>query len=161
MALHNINFIKSPRQILTLCFVFAIAITVIIMAQDKLNAYIRHTSFYYAESLLYSCFWLIFIPFIYGQYLILKNNRFNNYVNKIGGIILPIVIHLYLFPFLVWLLSATFYYHTYAYAQVLRYTFSEHLYHLILVYSTYPLVHLFISKTKVNAQLDVKSTIPH
>ncbi len=72
-------------------------------------------------------------------------------------IILPIFLHLFAFPFLVFVLSTAFHYHTYSFQQTFRYTLSEHLYILVLFYSIPFLVFQFFTK-KTNPVETVSET---
>lgn len=66
----------------------------------------------------------------------------------------PILLHLFAFPFLVWLISELFYYHTYEIQQTLQYTLTEHLYKLILFYSIPIFVYQYLkNKSQSNQNL--------
>jgi DNA-binding LytR/AlgR family response regulator len=84
---------------------------------------------------LFSSFWWIFVPLLFVQHSVIKNRNTPKLEFQLAVIVLPIIIHFFTFPLLVWILSKTFYYHTYAFQQVVRYTLSEHLYLLVLLYS--------------------------
>jgi LytTr DNA-binding domain len=119
-------------------FVLTLAVLVFVLltlTQDFLRANLKNSAFYFSESFLFSSFWWIFVPLLFVQYSVIKNRNTPKLEFQIAIIVLPIVIHLLAFPLLVWILSKTFYYHTYAFQQVVRYTLSEHLYLLVLLYS--------------------------
>ncbi len=120
-------------------YLFAITIMIgviaIVIMQDYLQSVIRETPFYISESLLFSSFWWLFGPLFFGQYYFLKQKKINSIPYLTLGTLLPVCLHILVFPFLVWLMSFLFYYHTYTFKQVFYYTLSVHLYQLLLLYS--------------------------
>jgi LytTr DNA-binding domain len=112
-----------------------LAFVLLTLTQDFLRANLKNSAFYFSESFLFSSFWWIFVPLLFVQYSVIKNRNPPKLEFQLIAIVLPIVIHFLVFPFLVWILSKTFYYHTYAFQQVVRYTLSEYLYLLLLFYS--------------------------
>jgi len=128
------NNITSKRAfaVFTLLIASFILLTII---QDFIKASFNDSSFYISEAFMFSSFWWIFIPFMYGQYLLVKIEFSNRFFFKALFILIPILLHLCAFPFLVWVISELFYYHTFDIIQTLQYTLSEYLYILILLYS--------------------------
>jgi len=128
------NHITSKRAfaVFTLLIASFILLTII---QDFIKASFNNSSFYISEAFMFSSFWWIFIPFMYGQYLLVKIEFSNRFFFKALFILIPILLHLCAFPFLVWVISELFYYHTFDIIQTLQYTLSEYLYILILLYS--------------------------
>ncbi|MFM9840346.1 MAG: LytR/AlgR family response regulator transcription factor [Cyclobacteriaceae bacterium] len=125
----------TNRKTVFILTLAVLAFVLLTLTQDFLRANLRNSAFYFSESFLFSSFWWIFVPLLFVQYSVIKNRNTPKLEFQIVVIVLPMVIHLLAFPFLVWILSKTFYYHTYAFQQVLRYTLSEHLYLLLLFYS--------------------------
>ena len=75
---------------------------------------------------------------------------------------IPVLLHLFLFPALVWLISKLFYYHTFRYMQTLRFALPEHLNKLLLIYSIPFLIYRYYysrKKTKKEAAI-VSLTVP-
>ena len=127
------NFIsKRAFAFFTLLTTSIVLLTVM---QDFIKASFNNSSFYISEAFMFSSFWWIFIPFMYGQYLLIKIEFSNRFFFKALFILIPILLHLCAFPFLVWVVSELFYYHTFDIIQTLQYSLSEHLYKLILLYS--------------------------
>jgi len=128
------NNITSKRAfaVFTLLIASFILLTII---QDFIKASFNNSSFYISEAFMFSSFWWIFIPFMYGQYLLVKIEFSNRFFFKALFILIPILLHLCAFPFLVWVISELFYYPTFDIIQTLQYTLSEYLYILILLYS--------------------------
>ena len=77
----------------------------------------------------------IFAPLFFAQYCFVKHRNKPGPLFRSAVIILPIVAHLIAFPLLVWVLSKIFYYHTYSIQQTLRYSISEYLYLLLILYT--------------------------
>lgn len=123
-----------------------LAFVVLTVAQDFLQSDLNNSAFYFSESLLFSSFWWIFAPLLFVQYIILRRRIIRRLTLHIALILLPIIVHLFAFPFLVWTISRIFYYHTFAFQQTFRYTLSEHLYLLVLFYSIPDLVFQFFVK---------------
>lgn len=128
---------------LTLLVLAFVALT---LTQDFLKSGINNSAFYFSESFMFSSFWWLFAPLLFIQYIVVVHD--NNMPVKIKAsiIILPFIFHLFAFPLLVWLLSSLFYYHTYIFVQIFRYTLSEHLYLLILFYTIPVLAFMFFKR---------------
>ncbi|MBK8516708.1 MAG: LytTR family transcriptional regulator [Saprospiraceae bacterium] len=137
--------IVDRNAIFVLILLF-LAFVVLTVAQDFLQSDLNNSAFYFSESLLFSSFWWIFAPLLFVQYIILRRRIIRRLTLHIALILLPIIVHLFAFPFLVWTISRIFYYHTFAFQQTFRYTLSEHLYLLVLFYSIPDLVFQFFVK---------------
>jgi len=111
------------------------ALVLLTLTQDFLRADLNKSAFYFSESLIFSSFWWLFAPLIFAQYSFVIYKKRKELTFQLVVIIIPILLHLFLFPLLVWFLSKVFYYHTYTFQQTFRYTLSEHLYLLTLFYS--------------------------
>lgn len=112
---------------------------------DKLEATINQTGFYFTESFMFSSIWWLFIPFLYIQYTLLQKRKPLPWIVSLA--ILPAIVHLFVFPAFVWLLSKLFYYHTFRYGQTLGFACTEHLPKLILAYAFMP-VYFFLKDSK-------------
>lgn len=125
------------RSHIATSFAISIMISVIgiVIMQDYLQSLLKQTPFYISESLLFSSFWWFFGPLFLAQHYFLKQEKFNSIPYLTLVFLFPVCFHLLLFPFLVWLMSLLFYYHTYTFKQVLHYTLSEQLYQLLLFYA--------------------------
>ena len=138
---------RKPALILTSLVLFFVILTI---TQDMLRADLKDTAFYFSESFLFSSFWWIFGPLFYLQYRLTKYPLLNPALYYTALVILPILLHLFLFPFLVWLLSALFYYHTFSFEQTLRYSLANHFYLLLLFYAMgVPLIRFFTRPEKI------------
>lgn len=134
----NINFpltAKCPKReliigTLAICVLATIAI-------DMLNALLNQTSFYFTESFLFSSFWWIFIPLLVLQYHF--SHQYKSIRATIWLMILPMLLHFFAYPAIVWLLSTVFYNHSFAYRQTLLYELELYSFILMIAY-TLPLV---------------------
>jgi len=125
------------------------------MVQDYVRANVQQTGYYLSESFLFSSFWWLFAPLWYAQYcwfkLTTKPLPFladKPAIRMPVLMILPVGMHLILFPSLVWGISALFFDHTFRFERTLRYTISEHLYLLFAFYSLPVLYAWFIGAKK-------------
>jgi hypothetical protein len=127
------------------------ALVLLTILQDRIEANFQQSSFYLSESFLFSSFWWIFIPVLYGQYILAANHHGKGFLFNLFMIVAPVCIHLLAFPALVWAISGMFYYHTFSFGQTLAFCLSEYLYVLILCYSVpYAIIRHF--KAKIPAQ---------
>jgi LytTr DNA-binding domain len=143
----TIKYNNIERRVAIVLTLFTVAFVILTLIQDLLRAGLKKSAYYFPESFMFSSFWWLFAPLLFAQYFMLRHNNIKSLHFKFSIIIFPIVVHLFAFPFLVWLLSKAFYYHTYSFQQTLQYTLSEHLYILILFYIA-PVVwfHFFTHK---------------
>ena len=125
----------TNRRAFVLLALFVATVILVTVIQDFIKTYFNESAFYLSESLIFSSIWWLFPPFFFLQYVIVQNKNIKKISLRILLIFLPILLHLFAFPFLVWLISELFYYHTYKIKQTLQYTLTEHLYKLILFYS--------------------------
>jgi len=139
--------ITDKRVILVLTQLVFIS-AILALTQDFLRAHFKNSAFYFSEAFMFSSFWWLFAPLLFMQYFAVRNKNITQLNFQVAVIILPIIFHLLTFPFLVWVLSKVFYYHTYSFYQTLRYTISEHLYLLALIYSIPALAFQFFTRNK-------------
>lgn len=103
------------------------------MVTDGFESYFRGTGFYFSESLMFSSFWWLFIPFLYLQFILLAGKRGPGFHFLV--MVMLMLLHLFAFPALVWLISKLFYYHTFRYGQTVQFAISEHAVKLALIYT--------------------------
>ncbi len=148
---------KFDSHVFKICISIPFVLAGITIAQDYLRSAFRNQAFYLSEALIFSSFWLVFLPLFYVQFVSLK--KFGRpYPVKLLFIILPALFHLLLYPGLVWITSWLFYYHTYAFDQTLRYTLSEHLYVVLLFYFLSFLAHEYFKKRVSAIEQRLKNT---
>ncbi|MDA3613815.1 LytR/AlgR family response regulator transcription factor [Polluticaenibacter yanchengensis] len=108
---------------------FFIIATVI---QDYTQTYLQNSAFYISESLLFSSYWLLFLPLLV---LLLKFSKEKKSTTvKLSFTLLAILVHLITYPALVWALSKAFYYHTFAYWQTFTFGLSAYFIKTIIIY---------------------------
>lgn len=149
---------KKALLLAALALVFGLA-TII---TDGFESYFHGTGFYFSESLMFSSFWWLFIPFLYAQFILLKNNK-----KPVVHCLLAAVAaaaHLFAFPALVWLISKLFYYHTFSYLQTFRFGLSEHAIKLALLYTIPAGFYLYYRRKmekNIQAAAETGHTKPH
>lgn len=112
-------------------YLFLIVTTVYI---GFLYAQFQNSSFYLSESLLFSSYWLLFIPgLLLLQNKLNQNQYFFSGILKVG---LSIVFHLVAYPALVWVLSKLFYPHTFSYPQTFKFGITNYLIATVLIYGS-------------------------
>lgn len=121
----------TNKQAVTGLATCTLAFVALMITQDFLRANLNNTGFYLSESFLFSTFWWLFAPLLFIQFT-LEPACSKRWSVQLALMLLPLTVHLFGFPILVWALSKTFYYHTFTFQQTLRYLLSEHLYQLAL-----------------------------
>jgi hypothetical protein len=144
MTIAKLN--TSARKMAFNLALFAAILVALTLLQDFLRASLKNSAFYFSESFMFSSFWWLFAPIMLLQYVAITNKKAKHILLQAAIIVIPVFVHLLLFPLLVWALSVTFYYHTYAFQQTLTYTLSEHLYTLLFIYTIPALLFRFITK---------------
>ncbi len=139
------NVLSNKKVVLFLLWML-LAFISFTLFQDFIEAKIKNTAFYFSESFLFSSFWWLFVPLLFAQYSIVKRRNIWGAPSLLILISLPFLIHVIAFPLLVWIISNSFYYHTYAFQQTFRYTLSEHLFSLAFFYSIPVLTYSFFTK---------------
>ncbi|RYY52655.1 MAG: LytTR family transcriptional regulator [Chitinophagaceae bacterium] len=125
------QFAASRNMVLITCLVAVISVS---MGQDFLRAGLYHSGYYFSESFMFSSFWWLFIPLGCLQGMISRKFMSDHPAKRLGIVIVIQLLHLFVFPLFLWILSGLFYYHQFAYLQTLMFTLSEHGIHLALIY---------------------------
>lgn len=100
---------------------------------DYLITEFQNSSFYLSESLVFSSFWLLFLPSL----IVLSKITVGSNQIRFDLIIISsfVAIHLIAYPALVWLLSKVFFNHTYSYLQTFNFGLSTYLIKSIIIYA--------------------------
>lgn len=134
----NINFPFTAKHQQGKLFIGMLAISVFAtITIDMLIAVLNQTSFYFTESFLFSSFWWIFIPLLVLQHHF--SHQYKSMTATIWLMILPMLLHFFAYPAVVWLLSTVFYNHSFTYRQTLIYELELYSFILMITY-TLPLV---------------------
>lgn len=124
---------------------------------DYLFSTFQRTGFYLSESLLFSTYWLLFLVSVPVQF------RLQSAACKTWQIIalIPLfaLMHLLIYPALIWLLSALFYAHTFGYLQTFRYGLTAYLNISLLLYSLSAGVFFWFRKQAKPEQIPVNPSV--
>lgn len=146
------KFSVTDRKAAIVLTLLVMAFVLLTLTQDIIRSGLKNSAFYFSESFIFSSFWWLFAPLLFMQYFAVKQKKSEQLAFQAALIILPIFLHLFAFPFLVWALSAAFYYHTYSFQQTLKYILAEHLCLLLLFYSIPVLAFQFFTKKANSTQ---------
>lgn len=144
-SLHEIKTVAFSPMDWKLIAGCSLALLGLAILQDLLGSFHQNTSFYFSESLLFRCVWLLFIPIILLQkYLVAWST------NRLPVNALPIVLttlsccllHAIVFSLFVWGLSCLLFDHTYDARGTFLYTLSEDLSKYVLVYGAAGIYYL-------------------
>lgn len=97
---------------------------------DYVFSDVRSTSFYLSESLLFSTYWLLFLPMLNIQWRLTLRR-------PLPGLLyagLATVIHLLCYPVVVWFISKCFYSYTFPYRQTFDYGLTAYFIKTFIVY---------------------------
>ena len=160
----TIKLYFSNRKAAAGLIVCVLALVVLALTQDFLQAHLKNAGYYFSESFMFSSFWWLFAPLLYAQYFVVTHTHAKRLAVQLPVIILPVIVHLFAFPLLVWILSSTFYYHTFALLQTVTYTLSEHLYQLVFFYAVPVFVYRFFysaAKTEDTSSVTLQGNTNH
>ncbi|KFF22899.1 LytR/AlgR family response regulator transcription factor [Chryseobacterium sp. JM1] len=153
MTIHQLyHFFKDWRK---LFFFFACSLTVLMMVNiylDYLLTQLQNSSFYLSESLLFSCFWLLFAPLLCLQFYLIKKTK--KLTLGLLMISLAVVVHLTIYPIFIWFLSKTLSDHTFPYGQTFTFGITAYLIKTVLVYSS-SFIIFTILKNKIQTRQSV------
>ncbi|MCL6260712.1 LytTR family transcriptional regulator [Aquiflexum sp. TKW24L] len=134
--------------------VTCILLTVVI---DLIESRFQNSGFYISESLLFSSYWWIFFPLWYLQLLFVEASKTKFKFALL--IIIPIILHLFAFPGLVWLISSVFYNHTFKFGQTFQFGLTQHFFKVFILYTVPIILYSFFKDRLNNFQSQYKSKI--
>lgn len=123
--------IESAARILLVLITCLVFFTLV---QDYLYASFRGGGYYIEESLLFSSFWLFFIPLWWLQWFWLQYKVKVSAPRMLIAILVPICIHLLLYAGFIWLFSGLFFKYHFAVKQTFWFGLTEYLYVLLGFY---------------------------
>jgi hypothetical protein len=126
--------------ILTTCFALGIIL-------DIVESRVQNSSFYLSESVLFSFAWLLFLPLLYGQFVLADLSKTK--ISYTLFVLIPLVIHLLAYPAVVWMISKSFFNHTFSYWQTFNYGLTEYFFILLIAYSV-PFILYSTFKSKLH-----------
>ncbi len=148
---------QQTKRVLLTAFVLA-AFVVGTIFLDLLEANFHDTSFYLSESFLFSSFWLIFFPLLWIQWIIYHKTYTKSM--RIIGLVLSPVIHLLIYPALVWIISRFLFEHTFPYWQTLQYELTTYSFVLLVMYAIPFILYPFIQKRQEDTPVAKEITPP-
>ena len=124
---------SSPHRIFISLSIILATCLVLRIILDIIESRIQNTAFYLAESFLFSSVWWLFLPLLYGQFVLI--DLYKTKTKDALFVLIPFIIHLFAYPAMVWLVSKLFYDHTFSYWQTFNYGLTEYIFILLSAYS--------------------------
>jgi hypothetical protein len=106
---------------------------------DYVFAMLRNSGFYIAESLLFSSYWVLFIPFIALLSPVFKSTQKWQLHCLTAGMAMGL--HLLIYPAMVWIVSRVFFDHTFPYVQTFSYGLTAYGLQTIILYTAAMLIY--------------------
>lgn len=125
---HHSGFLKK-YIIITTCIALFIIANVI---TDFSATWYQNSSFYLSESLLFSSYWLLFLPLMIFVLKMIKETE--KLTLRLLLISVVIVLHLFFYPALVWTVSKIAYAHTFDYWQTFNFGLSAYFIKTVIIY---------------------------
>jgi hypothetical protein len=140
-------------------FAFSGMLVLLTLLQDYLGTVFQGGAYYPEESVLFSSFWILFIPLLVLQLKVLAGFKRNSLLDLVLVGIVPVFLHLFLFSVLIWIISGLFYEHQFEISQTIWFSITEYLYVLLAVYSI-PVIGSRWSKGTMDIQEEPKTMVP-
>jgi DNA-binding LytR/AlgR family response regulator len=154
-------FLFEYKRNWILIIVFAVSCVCLTVLLDHFEARFAYSGFYISESLLFSSFWLLFIPLLYLQQ---KFSIAGKTKARFAFLLfIPIVVHLFAYPAIVWLISKLFFDHTFTYWQTFRYGLTEYFFTMSIAYVLNGMLSVYLaneSKERKRSDLEKPVIIP-
>lgn len=116
--------------------IFLVACVALTVFFDLLESVLRnHSSFQLSESFVFTSFWWLFAPLLFGQFFfarIYKKNTAN-----ISFALLAILVHSFTYPAMVWLISATFFQNAFPFWRTFAYGLTKYGLVLLIAYPAF------------------------
>lgn len=151
-----INFSSSQYRIFIWLSVILITCFALGVILDIVESRVQNSAFYLSESVLFSFFWWLFLPLLFGQFLLVDSHSTKKTYPLF--VLIPFVVHLFSYPAVVWIISKLFYYHTFSYWQTFNYGLTEYFFILLTAYSV-PFILYSSFKSKLHAKQNKFDTI--
>lgn len=122
--------------------------TIINVLLDYWVSRYQHSAFYIPESLLFSAYWVLFLPLLPAmRWLTGSTEKVELKLVFTGS---AMVCHLLAYPALVWALSKMFYYHTFSFGQTFQFGLSAYCLKSIIIYGFWLLMLMMMRKRPVS-----------
>lgn len=126
------NLIYKQRRVVVVIFCL-LALAFVTVALDFLFSKFHNTSFYISESLLFSTFWLLFFLLLSLQLKLIGLTKKLLVYFLITALVT--ILHLLIYPAMIWLLSKIYYNHTFLYWQTFNFGVTAYFIKSIIIYS--------------------------
>ncbi|HOZ85138.1 MAG TPA: LytTR family DNA-binding domain-containing protein [Niabella sp.] len=123
---------RKPNQQYLVLIIALVAMTGTNIILDFYESQLQNSAFYFTESFLFSCFWILFAPMF--LMLSLFHQKSETFIQRTGVVLVVLSLHLLIYPALVWLLSVLFFENTFFYWQTLGYGITFYLIKAALIY---------------------------
>lgn len=143
------HILENNQKLNVIIIASLLVLAFMTVVSDFLFAQFHNTSFYISESLLFSTFWLLFFPLLTIQMKLTK--RTNKISLSILIAALTEIIHLFVYPAVIWVLSKAFYNHTFSYWQTFNFGISGYFVKSVIIYSL-PMAVIVIYKNNFHKQ---------
>lgn len=150
----------AQQRIFAVLAVLLTACVVLTVVFDLLESSLEsHSAFYLSESFLFSSFWWLFVPVIFGQFYFARSHRTttSNILLTVG----PIAVHLLVYPAMIWALSAVLYENTFPYRQTLEYELTRYGFILLIVYPASLVLYRLVEGKKAAVKPRTEAAAPH
>ena len=144
---------SKQKYIFAFCLILFITANIIL---DYLFTIFQNSSFYFSESLLFSSYWVIYILLLPLFFKLV--GQLKKITSKLLLTNSAIVLHLIIYPALVWALSEVFYNHTFPYWQTFNFAISAYFIKTVIIYG-FLLVIITIYGQKLQSHTIAKGTI--
>ncbi|MBU7577170.1 MAG: LytTR family transcriptional regulator [Flavihumibacter sp.] len=118
------------------------------LVQDYLYASFRGSGYYIEESLLFSSFWLFFIPLWWMQWKWFQYNEKVSKTRMLIALLVPILLHLLIYAVFISLFSGLFFNHQFELKQTFWFGLTEYLYVLLGFYLAPIFLHRWYPKSE-------------
>lgn len=149
---------QMPFAIFIFCLIGMIVVNVIV---DYLFTQLQNSAFYFSESLLFSSYWILYLPLLP---LLLKVIKLIEKIElKLFTTSSFILLHSIIYPALVWLLSEMFFNHTFDYLQTFNFGLSAYFIKSVIIYGSSSIAFNIIIKhgSLSEKNIDIKEKINH
>lgn len=147
------NFPLNKRKLLMILSGTFLSIIAITIFQDFLESKRSGYAFYLCESLLFKTIWFLFIPILMTLCRRIKNVPLNGVTKILIFIISPIIVHLFILPFVATVLSMFFYEGKYDIFKFFSYTMAQDFYKLVIVYTIFVFGFKYFSNRTLNTAI--------
>ncbi|WP_047419523.1 LytTR family DNA-binding domain-containing protein [Cellulophaga sp. Hel_I_12] len=143
--------IRKLLMVLSGVFLCIVGLTIF---QDFLESKRNGYPFHFNESILFKTIWFLFIPILAVLHKKLENETFDSFRKTLIFIVTPIIVHVFILPFVAVVLSVLFYEGRYDLYKFFSYTLARDLYKLVIVYTSFVLGYKYFITLKRNTYIE-------